>query len=133
MNQLPQTPEECINYAGSCGPPRRGADVLSGFGTKVRDMVRWLDGRETDFRDVATPGNVCDYAHGGDCEVRGSGPTPLAGSLQTAEDYMVPIRTTDGAAQCRDYSIILVTDGAESCNGDPVAEAQRLHDMFEST
>jgi hypothetical protein len=131
VKQLPGSPEECINYAGSCGPPRRGADVLSGFGMPVRDMVRWLDGREMDFRDVATPGNVCDHAHGGDCEVRGSGPTPLAGSLMAAEDYMVPIRTTDGAASCRDYSVILVTDGAESCNGDPVVEAARLHDTFD--
>jgi hypothetical protein len=131
VNQLPASPEECINYAGSCGPPRRGADVLSGFGMPVRDMVRWLDGRETDFRDDATPGNVCDHAGGGDCEVRGSGPTPLAGSLQAAEDYMVPIRTTDGAAACRGYSVILVTDGAESCNGDPVGAADRLHGMFD--
>jgi hypothetical protein len=31
---------------------------------------------------------------------------------------------------CRGYSVILVTDGAESCGGDPVAAARRLHDTF---
>jgi hypothetical protein len=131
--QLPGAPEECINYAGSCGSPRRGADILGGFGMPVRDIVRWLDGREdNDSLDlgVATAGNVCDHLNGGNCEVRGSGPTPLAGSLEAAEDYIVPIRTTDAAQECRSYAIILVTDGAESCNGDPVAAADRLHDMF---
>jgi len=121
--------EACINYAGSCGPPRRGADILSGFGTETRDLVRWLDGRETDFRTDTTPGNVCDHAGGGDCEVRGTGGTPITGSLQAIEDYMVPIRATDPATGCRSYSVILVTDGAESCNGDPIAIARRLHDV----
>jgi hypothetical protein len=122
--------DECINYAGTCGPPRRGADILSGFGTATRDLVRWLDGRETAFFADATPGDVCRHASGGDCEVRASGQTPLGGALEAVEDYVVPIRTTDGAAACRTYSIILVTDGAESCDGDPVAQAQRLHDLF---
>jgi hypothetical protein len=124
------TGDECINYAGNCGPPRRGADILAGFGMPTRDIVRWLDGRETRFSTVTTPGNVCDHANGGDCEVRGSGGTPLAGSLQAVEDYVVPIRSTDAAAACRSYSIILVTDGVESCGGDPVAQARRLHDTF---
>ena len=117
---------ECINYAGSCGPPRRGADVLSGFGTPVREMLRWLDGRETQFNASSTPGDVCLHSAGNDCELRGSGPTPLAGSLLAVEDYVAPIRTEDAAKSCRSYNVILVTDGAESCNGDPVAAAGHL-------
>jgi len=128
FNRL-STSEACIHYAGSCGPPRRGADVLSGFGSETRDLVRWLDGRETDFRPDAVPGNVCDHANGGDCEVRGTGGTPITGSLEAIEDYVVPIRATDPATACRTYSVILVTDGAESCNGNPIAVAQRLHDV----
>lgn len=122
--------DECINYAGTCGAPRRGADILSGFGTATRDLVRWLDGVESDFRASATSGDVCQHSSGGDCEVRASGETPLAGSLQAISDYMVPIRSTDPATLCRDYSVVLVTDGAESCGGDPVAEARRLRDTF---
>jgi Putative metal-binding motif len=122
---------DCINYAGSCGAPRRGADVLSGFGTKVRDMVRWLDGKETNFSAAATSGDVCQHSDGvHDCEVRATGPTPLAGSLLAIEDYVAPIRAVDSAAQCRGYSVILVTDGAESCNGSPDAAAQHLHDAL---
>jgi len=127
---------ECINYAGSCGAPRRGADVLSGFGTPARDMVRWMDHKEEAISPAfltrlaaTTPGDVCLHSQGGDCELRASGPTPLAGSLQAIEDYITPIRTTDGAAACRGYSVILVTDGAESCNGNPAAAAKHLHDM----
>jgi len=122
--------DECINYAGSCGPPRRGADILSGFGTPARDLVRWLDGAETDFRNVATPGDYCAHSAGGDCEVRATGPTPIAGSLQAIEDYVVPIRATDPELSCRNYSVILVTDGAESCGGDPAGAAERLFDTF---
>jgi hypothetical protein len=117
---------ECINYAGSCGSPRRGADVLSGFGSQTRDTVRWLDGRESAFSDDATSGDVCRHSLGNDCELRGSGPTPLAGSLQSIEDYITPIRKQDAARMCRGYEVILVTDGAESCNQDPVAAAQAL-------
>jgi hypothetical protein len=121
---------ECVNYAGSCGGPRRGADILSGFGSKARDIVRWLDGKETNFSADMTTGNICQHNDGvHDCEVRGSGPTPLAGSLISVEDYVSPIRQVDSAAMCRGYSIILVTDGAESCNGNPQAAAQHLHDV----
>jgi hypothetical protein len=127
---IPHDQTECINYAGSCGGPRRGADVLSGFGTPARDIVRWLDGRETGFDPSETPGNVCDHAGGGDCEVRGTGPTPLDGSLLALADYITPIRATDPATACRGYSAVLVTDGAESCDGDPAATAQQLHDSF---
>jgi MYXO-CTERM domain-containing protein len=123
------TGDECINYAGSCGSPRRGADILSGFGSSERDIVRWLDGRETDFRPGITAGNHCDHDGGGDCEVRGAGPTPLAGSLEAITDYLSPIRSTDAQVACRTYSVILVTDGAESCDGDPVAAATALRVM----
>jgi uncharacterized protein (TIGR03382 family) len=118
---------QCINYAGSCGPPRRGADVLSGFGSKVRDMVRWLDGKESMFGTNLTIGDVCQHSDGvHDCEVRGTGPTPLAGSLQAIQDYVKPIQATDSAAMCRGYSVILLTDGAESCNQNPATAAASL-------
>jgi hypothetical protein len=92
-------------------------------------MVRWLDGRETMFDPSETPGDYCNHSSGKDCELRATGPTPLAGSLQSIEDYVVPIRSEDAAASCRGYSMILVTDGAESCNGDPVAAAAHLKSM----
>ncbi|MCB9661524.1 MAG: hypothetical protein H6726_28015 [Sandaracinaceae bacterium] len=120
------TGEECINYAGSCGGPRRGADILAGFGSDTIDVVRWLDSRETAFDASETPGDFCAHSSGNDCEIRATGPTPLAGSLQAIQDYMLPLIATDPCTSCRGYSVILVTDGDESCNGNPPAEAALL-------
>ncbi|RMH42294.1 MAG: VWA domain-containing protein [Deltaproteobacteria bacterium] len=118
--------DECIHYAGSCGPPERGADVLVGFGADINQYLMWLDHAETNFVDTTVEGDYCDFAAGGDCELRGTGPTPLAGSLQAAKAYLAPQIACDGAAACRTYAVILLTDGAESCRGDPVAAAADL-------
>jgi hypothetical protein len=117
--------DECINYAGNCGAPRQGADILVGFGADINQYLRWMDGKETNYNAGTSTGNFCN---GGDCELRGTGPTPLANSLQAAEDYMSPIKACDAAAagSCRRYGVILLTDGAESCQGDPVAAAASL-------
>jgi uncharacterized protein (TIGR03382 family) len=117
--------EECINYAGNCGPPRRGADILVGFGSDINRYLSWMDDQETSYNSGTTLGNFCP---GGDCELRGTGPTPLANSLQAVKDYITPIKACDAAAagSCRRYGVILLTDGAESCQGDPVAEATAL-------
>jgi MYXO-CTERM domain-containing protein len=117
---------DCINYAGSCGSPRRGADFLVGFGKPLQQTLMWLDGAETNFNTSVLPGDHCNFAGGGDCEVRATGPTPLAASLDAAADYLSPIIKCDGAVPCRKYSVILLTDGAESCLGDPVAAAGAL-------
>jgi len=129
VNVLKVSPgDECINYAGNCGPPRRGADVLVGFGADVNNYLMWLDGKETQFNPTTTPGAFCNFGAGGDCELRGTGPTPLANSLQAMEDFLTPIKACDlaSAGSCRGYNVILLTDGAESCQGDPVAAATGL-------
>ncbi|TKC98803.1 MopE-related protein [Polyangium fumosum] len=117
---------DCINYAGSCGPPRRGAQFLVGFNQPVNRYLRWLDGVEDAdamFDASTLEGNHCAM---GNCEVRGSGPTPLAGALQATHDYLKPVVTCDSAAACRSYAAILLTDGAESCQGNPQAAAAAL-------
>ncbi|MBX3184314.1 MAG: hypothetical protein KF915_16925 [Polyangiaceae bacterium] len=113
----------CINYAGSCGPPSRGAQYLVGFDTPLNDYLRWLDGAESDFRPDIVPGRHCQ---GGDCELRATGPTPLAGALAATQDFLTPVVTCDSAKDCRTYATILLTDGAESCQGDPEAAAAAL-------
>ncbi len=113
----------CINYAGTCGAPRRGADILVGFDSDVRQYMSWVDGGETNFLGDTTIGDFC---RGGDCELRGSGPTPIAESLRALYDYVTPIKKIDPAAACRDYSVIFVSDGGEECGGNPVAAAAEL-------
>jgi hypothetical protein len=120
------TPEaDCINYAGSCGPPRRGAQVLVGFARPLNQYLSWLDNKETNFTETPLDAEG-DRCKGGDCELRGTGPTPLAGALQAINDYLGPVIDCDGAKSCRKYATILLTDGAESCEGNPVTAAQQL-------
>jgi hypothetical protein len=118
--------EECINYAGSCGQPRRGADIIVGFEKSIGQKLMWLDHKETNFIKDTTEGNHCSYATGGDCELRGTGPTPLAGSLYAAKAYLAAAKASDQIASCRPYAVILLTDGAETCNADPKAAAAEL-------
>ncbi len=118
--------EQCINYAGWCGAQRRGADVLVGFGRSVNQPLMWLDHREESFIADTTPGDFCDFAAGGDCELRASGPTPLAGSLQAAAAHLATTMAVDPLAGCRRYAVILVTDGIETCLGDPRGAAAEL-------
>jgi hypothetical protein len=118
--------DQCINYAGSCGAPRRGADVLVGFERPVGQLLMWMDHAETSFSDDQTPGDHCSFGAGGDCELRGTGPTPLADSLYAAKDYLARAVAEDAIGTCRQYGVILLTDGTETCRGDPVAAAAEL-------
>ena len=120
------TQDDCINYAGACGAPRRGADVLVGFSKPLEQQLMWLDGKETNFNGSVLPGDHCAFASGGDCELRATGPTPLAGSLDAVADYLTPIIHCDGGMPCRKYGVILLTDGVESCQGNPTASATAL-------
>jgi hypothetical protein len=120
--------EECINYVGWCGPPRRGADILVGFGADLYQHLMWLDHSESNFIDDETEGNYCRYDLNGDCELRGSGPTPLAGSLASARAYLAKRIALDPIAGCRTYNVILLTDGSETCRGDPAAAATEILD-----
>jgi MYXO-CTERM domain-containing protein len=115
--------EACINYAGSCGSPKRGADILVGFGKSLNQTLMWLDHKETNFLATTAEG---DHCAGGDCELRGTGPTPLADSLLAAKAYLAKIKASDSVASCRKYAIILLTDGAETCQGNPTTAAAAL-------
>jgi len=111
---------DCINYSGSCGPPQRGAQYLVDFSQPLASYLSWLDNKETNFKT----GTACT---GGDCELRATGPTPLASALQATKDFLSPRIACDNAVPCRKYNVILLTDGAESCQGDPVAAAAALN------
>jgi MYXO-CTERM domain-containing protein len=117
---------DCINYAGTCGPPRRGADVLVGFGHPLQQYLSWMDGTETNFNPSVLPGDFCNFAGGGDCELRATGPTPLAGAIQATEDFVKPVIQCDGGIPCRKYGLVLLTDGVDECQGNPVAAATAL-------
>ena len=122
----------CINYTGTC----TGGDVLVGFpnmdpfvGLDNRSAIlKWMDNVETAYLSSTTVGNFCNHKGGGDCELRPQGNTPLGGILDSALSYVDPIRSADDARACRPYSVILITDGVETCSQDPSARATALFD-----
>ncbi len=124
----------CGNYVGTCGSGGSAGDVLVGFPNlgpwagrdNTYGIVRWLDGVEPNFLNVTTVGDYCTHTGAGNCELRPEGGTPLAGILTGAFNYMNPIRTGDSASSCRPYSVILITDGEESCGGAPNTVAATL-------
>ncbi len=120
-------PSPCLNYAGTCA----GGDVLVGFPDmgaftgldNTYAILSWIDHSETAFNASTTTGNFCNTASGTtDCEIRAHGNTPLAGLISETGGYMAPIRAADPRS-CRNYAIILIADGGESCGGNPPAAA----------
>ena len=104
--------------AAPCGGGFSGGDLLVGFSPENQyDLLEWMDG---DTNNGATPQAGLDF------ELRGSGTTPLAGALSDAETVLDGVRAGDVAASCRPYRVILLTDGQETCGGDPVAAATSL-------
>ncbi len=87
------------------------------------DILRWND------YSCAT----CGTTIGSNPELSAAGNTPLAGSLRAARQYYEgghpsfpsPI-ATDPFSGCRPYAVILLTDGGETCGGDPPAAATEL-------
>ena len=128
LSVLPQSPtsDVCVNYAGGCGSVRRGADILVGFERPVNQLIMWIDNQETNFNESRLEGDFCDFAGGGDCELRGTGPTPLADSLLAVKGYMAAAIADDRIDTCRRYAVILLTDGMETCRGNPATAAAEL-------
>jgi len=127
-------PLVCIDYVpDSCDATAASGNLLVGFSglgayagrSNVPGILKWIDNTQTSFRTTTATGNWCDHATVGDCELTPVGRTPLAGILQASRDYMVGVRTGDPAATCRPYSIVLLTDGVETCDLDPTAPATR--------
>jgi hypothetical protein len=105
--------------AAPCAGGFNAGDLLAGFGPENEyDLLEWMDDQDN-YPGTPPPGL--------DVELRGSGTTPLAGILGSALTYLADARAGDPVATCRPYRVVLVTDGAESCGGDPVAAAAALN------
>ena len=81
--------------------------------TNLPELLTWIDGKE-------------DFPAGTNKELRGTGATPIGGSLNAVRDWLsndaspvgpgAGIINRDGVVDCRGYNVILVTDGLESTN-----------------
>ena len=93
-------------------------DLLVAFGPEnVLDMVAWMD-------LVSNP--PWTPSPGLDWQPRGTGTTPLAGSLASPRTYLNEVKTSYPKVACREYRVILVTDGEDTCGGDPPTVAGQL-------
>ncbi|MCB9617128.1 MAG: SUMF1/EgtB/PvdO family nonheme iron enzyme, partial [Sandaracinus sp.] len=127
-------PNVCTNYGGTCD----GGNFLVTFpgvgafagSENTTAILRWIDNAETNPQLTArTDGNWCNHRTTGDCELRPEGATPLAGLLNNVATNIAPVVSADPIRSCRPYSVILLTDGAESCSGNPEAAATALAAM----
>ena len=89
------------------------------------DVLEWVDYSCNSCTSL-TPGTQP--------ELHASGNTPLAGALRAAREYYQgldprfgtsPI-ATDSFSGCRPYYVILLTDGDETCGGNPATAATEL-------
>lgn len=78
----------------------------------VSTIQMWMDGTE-------------NFAVG-DYEIRAQGATPIGGILTWTNTYLNATKAADTAA-CRKSYALLITDGNETCGGNPVAAATTLH------
>ena len=103
-----------------CGGGFSGGDVLVGFSPENEyDLLEWMDG-DSNYPGGGEPPAALDF------ELRGSGTTPISGSLDDARTFLGDVRAADTASSCRPYRVILLTDGQETCGGDPVASSNAL-------
>ncbi|MBI4509974.1 MAG: SUMF1/EgtB/PvdO family nonheme iron enzyme [Deltaproteobacteria bacterium] len=125
----PSSDNECINYVGAYRTSdaltcvNAGGEVLVSFPASSNDdnfsqLSAWIDNHELG---------------GTDKELRAIGPTPLGASLSDMKAFLTgnslsPLRV-DTSTPCRDYAVILLTDGEETCLGDPVAAARALRNI----
>ncbi|MBI5478388.1 MAG: hypothetical protein HY906_05995, partial [Deltaproteobacteria bacterium] len=107
-------------YLPPCNGGFNAGDLLVSFSQdNAPDLLQWMDGSS-------------NYQYGGtvppglDLELRGTGTTPLAGILTSALGYLAGVRLADAKAACRPYRVLLVTDGKETCGGNPVTAAAGL-------
>ena len=131
------------NVANCQGAPvgtglNRGDIVVPFSEENQADLLDWLDGCDNwptsgacdPVIDLApdTGCNLCADC-GGSCdkELRGALGTALGGSMWSVREYLEnQVMPTDPALGCRPYAALVLTDGAETCNGDPPARAAEL-------
>jgi hypothetical protein len=124
-----------INWSGDCGPSANGMITDGGqvlvLPTQANSnslVEAWVDNVE-DFRAGGVNGGPLNP------ELRASGSTPLAGVVRTAmNSWYQPIFAAsnggncnpqntplcDTQINCRPYALVVMTDGADTCDGDTV-------------
>ena len=123
-------------WVGGCG----GADILVPFAANNQpDLLDWLDLCDNYGDCVPSPGSdppgfgcsLCgDCGSGCDKELRPTGSTPIAGALSRLYEYLsTDVIPNDPDSASRPYSVVVITDGDETCGGNPATAATALCDL----
>jgi hypothetical protein len=100
-----------------------GGNVLVGFTEDNQNqIIEWVDGRVT-YNGTPRVNATAITNH----ELRASGFTPLARSITSAQNYMDPIQNADPYRTCRSHILVIITDGEDTCAGNPVTSVNNLY------
>jgi len=106
--------------AAPCNGGFGGGDLVVSFSPdNQQTLLKWMD-NTTNYSGAGDPPSRLDW------ELRGTGTTPIAGTLDDALTYLTGVQGPDPRKMCRPYRVVLVTDGQETCGGDPLASATAL-------
>ncbi len=98
-------------------------------------LMMWMDHHEYKNDGSRAPDEVPEgWSRAGDNteqELRAVGYTPIAYALGAAEGYLRYALLEDAQAACRGYSVVLLTDGEESCvlRSALLAATESLHEL----
>jgi len=85
-------------------------------------LISFNDGCHSTKLLIEPSNNNLDYVVDVSSHISPSGKTPLAASIRKAGEVLKHIN--------KKVNIIIISDGVETCNGDPVAEARRLKSKY---
>ncbi|MBW2261442.1 MAG: hypothetical protein JRG91_05650, partial [Deltaproteobacteria bacterium] len=119
-NQNPGTGiNDRIRYDGLCSGTFAQTIVVPFAEDNSNAILDWMDHHE--FINSTTPDGF---------ELRSDGATPLGYTIgQIRAYYAGTVIPGDSKRDCRPYSTIIVTDGAESCGGNPTSAVDSLYDI----
>jgi len=101
-----------INYDGSENCTKGGEVLVPVADGNTQDILNWMDNTEN------YPQNK---------ELRADGSTPLEKALLSMKEYFTTqLLQSDTIRDCRPYYVLLLTDGEETCGGDPVGAVLKL-------
>ncbi|MDI7268337.1 MAG: vWA domain-containing protein, partial [Myxococcota bacterium] len=109
---------------GLCNTAGPGGDVLVPFAEEnTNQILEWIDNTERFSSNPPPPttgARRCAATTITNRELRASGFTPLARSIDSARTYFAGVRPGDPYRDCRGYFLVVITDGDDTCDGNPV-------------
>lgn len=101
-----------INYDGSENCQYGGEVIVPVQDGNIQEILMWMDNEEN------YPQNK---------ELRADGSTPIEKALLSIKDYFInQLLPSDNIRDCRPYYVLILTDGEETCGGDPVGAVLKL-------